>query len=247
MTKNQWQQFFDGIAPDYDSEVFTRNTEAEVEFLCEELKLSKNAKILDIGCGTGRHAVALAQKGFKVTGVDISQQMLNIAGERAKKAGVSIELVHCPAQEYKPTKKFDAAISLCEGALCLFSDKDDIWRKDMAIFSVMTEALEKGNPFLITVLNAMKLLREFSDQDVKDGKANIITLTTQKPYEIKENGVNKTVNLIERYYTPGEIVRMVSRVGLRVDNFYGGTAGNWRRELPSLDEIEFMAVGHRRK
>lgn len=246
MSKNQWQQFFDGIAPDYDSEVFTRNTQAEVEFLCEELKLPENAHILEIGCGTGRHSVALAKKGFKVTGIDISQQMLNLASERAKKAGVSVELIHCPAQDYKPTRKYDAAISLCEGALCLFSDEDDIWRKDMAIFAVMAEALDKGKPFLITVLSALKLLREISDEDVKNGKADIITQTTRGPYKIKENGTTRTVNLIERYYTPAEIFRMVNRIGLKVDNIYGGTAGNWRRELPSLDEMEFMAVGHRK-
>ena len=246
MSKNQWQQFFDGIAPDYDSEVFTRNTEAEVKFLCEELKLPKGAHILEIGCGTGRHSVALAKKGFKVTGIDISQQMLNQASERAKKEGVEISLVHSPAQSYEPTGKFDAAISLCEGALCLFSEEDDIWKKDMAVFAVMAKALNPGNPFLITVLSAFKMLREISDEDVKSGKADIITLTTREPYEIKENGTTRTVNLIERYYTPAEMVRMVNRIGLKVDNIYGGTAGNWRREVPTLDEFEFMVIGHKK-
>ena len=77
MTKaNKWETFFDGHAPHYSEEPFTRNTAAEIEFLVAELKLAEGASILDIGCGIGRHAVPPAQRGYRVTGVDVSQGML---------------------------------------------------------------------------------------------------------------------------------------------------------------------------
>ena len=66
----QWEEFFRHEADQYDDEPFTQATEAEVAFLMEELSLAKGASILDVGCGTGRHSVALAREGFAVTGID---------------------------------------------------------------------------------------------------------------------------------------------------------------------------------
>ncbi|GAB4266812.1 MAG: class I SAM-dependent methyltransferase [Candidatus Rifleibacteriota bacterium] len=243
---SDWKKFFDQIAPEYDSEVFTRDTVAEVDFLIEELRLKPGATILDIGCGTGRHSVELAKRGFSVTGVDISSGMLAQAKFKAEKAGVNIEFIESPAQDFKPARKFDAVVSLCEGALCLFSESDDFWAKDMAIFANIAEALEPGSPFLVTVLSAFRMIREYTDKDVESGAVDLFHLTTTTSYEVDRNGVKASINAIERYYTPPELVRMVNRVGLKIDNFYGGTAGCWARRPIRLDEYEIMAVGHRK-
>ena len=87
-TKNEWQAYFDASASEYEEEVFTKNTETEVKFLLEELALPSGSSILDMGCGTGRHAIRLAQEGYHVIGVDISQAMLDQARAAAQKAGV---------------------------------------------------------------------------------------------------------------------------------------------------------------
>jgi cyclopropane fatty-acyl-phospholipid synthase-like methyltransferase len=65
-----WRAFFDGHAPFYMQNVFTRNTRAEVEFLVEELRLTTGDRVLDVGCGTGRHAVPLARRGCRMVGID---------------------------------------------------------------------------------------------------------------------------------------------------------------------------------
>ena len=57
---NEFQEFFDTYAPEYMNEPFTQNTVAEVDFLLEELNIAPGCTILDIGCGTGRHDIALA-------------------------------------------------------------------------------------------------------------------------------------------------------------------------------------------
>lgn len=245
MTSN-WKTFFDAIAPVYEGEVFTRNTVAEVDFLVNELQLPAGAMVLDLGCGTGRHSIELARRGYRVTGVDISSGMLAVARANAAQAGVEIEFIECPAQDFVSERKFDAAVSLCEGALCLFADNDDIWSKDMAILANMSNMLAPGKPFLVTVLNAFRMIRSVSDADVASGDVDLFTLTTRHPATVVVGDQHVSVSGIERYYTPSELVRMVNRVGLKIDNIYGGTAGNWRHGPILLDEIEFMAVGHRK-
>jgi len=105
MTKKGWEEFFDGHASRYMGEVFVKNAREEVDFLMEELKLQPGNTILDVGCGTGRHAVEFARRGFKMTGVDLSSGMLAEAEKAAASAGVTIELVHNNAAAYKPDKK----------------------------------------------------------------------------------------------------------------------------------------------
>ena len=77
--QNEWEFFFDHHAPHYLDNVFTKNTLEEAEFIIEELMLPAGSHILDIGCGTGRHCIELARRGYKMTGVDISSGMLNEA------------------------------------------------------------------------------------------------------------------------------------------------------------------------
>ena len=84
--RNEWEEFFDGHAPVYMDNSFTKNTVAEVDFVLEELGLPRGSRILDVGCGTGRHAVELARRGYWVTGVDISSGMLAEAEKVAREA-----------------------------------------------------------------------------------------------------------------------------------------------------------------
>ncbi len=74
--KSTWETFFDAHAPVYEDNAFTKNTLPEVDFLIEELALPQGGSILDVGCGTGRHSIELARRGYSVTGLDLSREML---------------------------------------------------------------------------------------------------------------------------------------------------------------------------
>ncbi len=117
VNKTDWEQFFDAHAPQYMDNGFTKNTFREVDFLLGELALPPGSSILDIGCGTGRHSIELARRGFAVTGLDLSAEMLKQAELGAKEAGASVNWVHADAARFSFECPFDAVIGLCEGCL----------------------------------------------------------------------------------------------------------------------------------
>src|SRR5512136_2290781 len=117
--KTTWERFFDAHAPIYDDNVFTKNTVHEVDFLLEELNLPSGGSVLDVGCGTGRHAIELAKRGYAVTGLDLSAEMLSRAKDAARAAHVNVNWIQADATRFSLPKKYDAAVCLCEGAFGL--------------------------------------------------------------------------------------------------------------------------------
>ncbi len=94
---NQWERFFDEHAPVYMDNSFTRSTVQEVDFVLKELKLPLRSCILDMDCGTGRHTVELAKRGYQITGVDISAGMLAEAKTSARQAKMDVIWVQADA------------------------------------------------------------------------------------------------------------------------------------------------------
>lgn len=115
--KSEWEEFFDAHAPIYEDNIFTKNTLREVDFLIEELAVEKGGSILDVGCGTGRHSIELARRGYAVSGVDLSSEMLARAKAAARSAGVNVNWVHSDATSFSLPDKYDGAICLCEEPL----------------------------------------------------------------------------------------------------------------------------------
>ena len=116
---NQWEDFYDRHAPFYDRGSFTRHTAVEVDFLEDVLGLAKGTTILDVGCGTGRHSVELARRGYGVTGIDLSAGMLDEARRKAVEARVDVEFVHADATEFVAPNPFDAVVCLCGSAFTM--------------------------------------------------------------------------------------------------------------------------------
>jgi SAM-dependent methyltransferase len=244
-TKNEWQEYFDANASQYEEEVFTKNTDAEIKFLLEELALPPGGVVLDMGCGTGRHAVRLAQAGYRVTGVDISHAMLDQARAAAQAAGVQVEWVQSDAKLFSPVQEYDAAISLCEGALCLLGSGDDPLERDLQVLKNVAAGMKPGGRFIVTVSNACRMIREVNDEEVRAGRFDLATLTEPIELEMDTPLGKQVIPLRERYYTPPEFMRMLHLAGFEIEHIWGGTAGKWNRQSLRLDEMEMMVVAHR--
>jgi SAM-dependent methyltransferase len=114
------RHWFEGVA-DHLGEAylhysFTKGTDQEVGFLVEELGLASGMRVLDVGCGPGRHAHALARSGIEVVGVDISERFIELAHREAPPGAT---FVRGDARALGYDAEFDAVISLCQGAFGL--------------------------------------------------------------------------------------------------------------------------------
>jgi ubiquinone/menaquinone biosynthesis C-methylase UbiE len=243
--KNEWEEFFDGHAPEYMKNEFTKNTLAEVDFIIEELSLAKGCLILDIGCGTGRHAVELARRGYRITGVDISSGMLAEAKKAAERAGVQVEWIQADAARFELNKTFDAALCLCEGAFGLLGSDDDPLEHELAVLRNVNRALKPGAKAIFTVVNGLALARKYKQHDVENGRFDPTTMTEIYSVDYATKSGKKSVLVRERGFVPTELVMMFHQTGFEVKNIWGGTAGNWGRRKVDLDEIEIMIVAQK--
>jgi SAM-dependent methyltransferase len=241
--KSTWEKFFEGHAPIYEDNGFTKNTLPEVDFLLEELLLQPGASILDVGCGTGRHSIELAKRGYAITGLDLTPAMLARARAAAKAAGVDVEWIQADATQFSLPQKYDAAICLCEGAFGLLGRQDDPIDQPLSILCNISRSLKPQSKAVLTVLNAAAMLRKYTNQDVSEGRFDPFTLVESSEYLPREG--QPAVPVRERGFVPTELALLLRLAGMSVLAMWGGTAGNWGRRALDLDEIEFMVVARK--
>jgi SAM-dependent methyltransferase len=241
--KSTWESFFDAHAPVYEDNVFTKNTVREVDFLLEELSLQPGGSILDVGCGTGRHAIELAKRGYAVTGIDLSSGMLARAAEAAKTARVSVDWIRSDATRFSLPGRYDGAVCLCEGAFGLLGQGHDPIGQPLSILCNISRSLKPQAKAVLTVLNATVMLRKYTNKDVAEGRFDPLTLVESSEYPPREG--LPAVAVRERAFVPTELILLFRLAGMSVLNMWGGTAGNWGRRTLDLDEIEIMIVARK--
>lgn len=241
-----WKDFFDFAAPRYDENSFTKNTLVEVQFLWEKLGLQEGMTLLDMGCGTGRHAIELAERGIKVTGVDFSPQMLFEAKRKADRAGVDVEWVEADGTIWNREGAFDAAICLCEGGLGLAGHDEDPVTHDLAILRNIGRSLRPEAKFLLTALNGYSQIRSMRDEDVQAGAFDPASMIARYANTMELPGGGVTVHIKERLFIPPELTALLYASSMVTEHVWGGTAGEWGERSLRLDEIEMMFLARKK-
>jgi len=248
--KKWYEELFENYAEGYDRETFTQGTLGEVDFIEAEAGGDRRKKILDIGCGTGRHAVELAKRGYKVTGLDLSETQLRKARAKAAEAGVKAEFIRADARNFRLCRKFDLAIMICEGAFPLM-ETDEM---NFQILKNIARALKPDGKLIFTTLSALFPLyhsvKDFlnaAGQKSKENSFDLMTFRDHSKLEIADDdGRMKTLVCDERYYTPSEITWLLKSLGFRTISIHGATLGKFSRaDALTPEDYEMLVIAER--
>jgi len=249
--KKQWyEELFNNYAQNYDREPFTQGTSGEVDFIEKEIKYQKHLSILDIGCGTGRHAIELAKRGYRVTGLDLSESQLIHARNKAVAENVNVTFKQADARKPHYTEEFDLVLILCEGGFSLM-ETDEM---NFDILKNAAKALKSDGKLILTCLNALFPLfhsvKEFlsrADQNSKDLTFDIMTFRDSSKFEFVDDSGNKgTLDCNERYFAPSEITWYLKTLNFKKVGIFGCKLGNFSRvDKLTTEDFEMLVVAEK--
>jgi len=251
----QWcESLFENYAHKYDKECFVQGTLGECDFIEKELVCNKSLKILDVGCGTGRHAIELTKRGYHVTGIDLSKSQLARAKEKAKASGLEIDFQQQDARNLPFDGEFDLAIMLCEGGFSLM-ETDEM---NFEILKGATKALRSKGKLIFTTLNGLFPLfhsvNEFYKSAQKEGQSqckecsfDLMTFRDHNTAVFEDDSGNKReLKCNERYYVPSEITWFLKALGYKKIDIFGTKLGAYsRNDKLTTEDFEMLVVAEK--
>lgn len=234
-----YEEIGDFIKDNYLNYGFTKGTAQEVGFLMERMNLQPDTRILDIGCGPGRHSLELARRGIHMVGIDISSEFIKYANGVALSEGLKAEFLAADARELAFTQQFDGAICLCEGAFGLAGSEEN-HRK---VLRGVHQALRAGSLFILTVINALNMARNINDESLFDAYTCTIA---DREVILSPAGESKEVTIYTTAFTYRELKLLLESEGFEVEAAYGCTAGEFAADPLKVDSMEIMMVSRRK-
>jgi len=119
-------------------------TVSEVDRFMTMLKPRGDERVLDLGCGTGRHSLELVRRGFSVVGVELLQANVKVAEEDAEAHGLSAEFVVADLRELDFEEEFDIVVTFNDGGIGYFETEAE----NLKTFAVIARALRHGGRHL---------------------------------------------------------------------------------------------------
>ncbi|HSL21446.1 MAG TPA: class I SAM-dependent methyltransferase [Vicinamibacterales bacterium] len=217
-----WETFF----PYIFSDERLRFAPDDVERVITLVGAPAPQDVLDLACGTGRHAAAFARKGWRVTGVDRTRAALDAARTHAEQAGLDIEFVECDMREFRRPASFDLIVNLFT-SFGYFEDPAD----DVRVLRNMHEALRPGGALVIDVMGKevlARVLQETRSTVASDGTLMIWRTATAADwtrvngewYAIKA-GIVRSFRVDHSIYSGAELRALLGRAGFSGVRLYG--------------------------
>jgi len=252
--KQWYEELFENYGMKYDNECYTQGTSGECDFIEKEIGYDKSRRILDIGCGTGRHAIELTKRGYSVVGVDLSASQLERARQKASMENLQINFQKHDARNLPFLREFDLAIMLCEGGFSLMETDEMNYR----ILRNAANALTPKGKLIFTTLNALFPLfhsvKDFFDASTKEGNAkcggisfDLMTFREQNTVQAEDDfGNKKELHCNVRYYTPPEITWMLKTLDFHAIDIFGAKLGAFsRNDELSAEDFEMLVIAER--
>lgn len=221
----EWLEMRDEVSP-------AERTLREVDFAVEALALERGARVLDVACGHGRHSLELARRGFRVTGLDLSEPSIELARAAAAEEGLDVEFLHADMREIPFESGFDAAINLFTAFGYLETEEED-----QRALDAIVRALRPGGALLLETINTVGLFRVYRPQNWNE-LADGTLMLEQREYDflsgrnevvwtfVQPDGSRSELRHSLRLYTPAELTSMFRRAGLEVERAWGSWDGD---------------------
>jgi SAM-dependent methyltransferase len=208
-------------------------TAPQCDLVISALELQPGARVLDLCCGQGRHAVELVRRGFRVTGLDLSEHLLGLAHQRAEAAGVEVEFVQRDMRDIPWDNEFDAVVNLFTSFGYLESDEED-----QRVLNAVRRALRPGGGLLIDHINRDRrppgmdpdhrnwfehechLVLEQHEWDAVRSRITMIRTI------IAPDGTRRQTGFVLRMYAHSEMMAMFQHAGLEWERTYGDYEGS---------------------
>ena len=252
--KQWYESLFENYAQKYDKECFVQGTLGECDFIEQEINRDKSLKVIDIGCGTGRHSIELVKRGYQITGIDLSESQLKRAMEKAKEQGVEIDFQKHDARDLPFKGEFDMAIMLCEGGFSLM-ETDEM---NFEILRNATKVLNDKGKLIFTTLNGLFPLfhsvKEFYKSVTKEGNAeckgcsfDLMTFSDHNTTVFEDDAGNKKeLKCNERYYVPCEIKWLLKTLGYKKIDIFGAKLGAFsRNDKLTTEDFEMLIIAEK--
>ena len=224
-----YTEFFNEDYPRiYSDRLSQEATEREAAFAVRALGLQKGDRVLDLACGHGRHAVALARRGMVVTGQDLNEDYLRMAREDAARAGVEIETVHGDMRDIPFHEEFDAVINMFTAFGYFDSDHEDL-----RVLQAVSTALKSGGKLLLDTINREWVLSNYAQNDwhtdvdgntyLEHREFNLVTGRNRVTFSIvtADGTRRESPGHDVRLYTLTELGRLLDAAGLQLSATHG--------------------------
>jgi SAM-dependent methyltransferase len=246
--RHWFEDLADHLGAAYLRYSFTKGTEQEVDFLVATLGLTRGARVLDVGCGPGRHAHALGRWGFDVVGVDISERFIALARANTP-PGAPVRFERADARALWFEAEFDAVISLCQGAFGLSDGPRSTpagsgaeaapLDPDRAVLAGMARALKPGGRLALSAFSAYFQVRFLGETDSFDAERGV---NHERTAIRNEEGREAPAEAWTTCFTPRELRLLAEAAGLRPDHVWSVTPGDYAARPPDIDHPEFLLV-----
>lgn len=217
----------------YDRNAFTCGTAQEVGFLVDALDLDAGIRVLDVGCGTGRHARMLVARGVPVVGVDVSGGLLRAAHAH----GSGAAFVQADARALPlATGSMDAALSLCQGGFGITPGGD------ARILAEVHRVLRPGGCLALTGFSLAYAMRWMVEGEAFHVKQS---LHYQNAQVRGPDAEERRFDLWTTTYSAPHLRALVEAAGFRVDLLAGCEPGAYGRDSPTLADPELLVLARR--